>query len=170
MLTFCPATPLIPPLNSPSVGERRTATVNVPATALNGIISFALESLQVSISMHYYSTTLSCFLLIFIDEFHFQVSVEEPSDFPSLVQLTLTRSGSFGAATITWVVTTFNADIFDIGANTGTVTFPSGSNTTQLEIFISPDDVPEIDELFTVTMVSVSPSSQRIDSQLVCLQ
>ena len=96
------------------------------------------------------------------------MSVEEPSDFPTTVQLTLTRSGSFGAAVITWVVTPINTDVFDIGANTGTVTFPSGSNTTLLEIFISPDDEPEIDEVFTVTLVSVSPSSQRINSDLVC--
>lgn len=95
--------------------------------------------------------------------------MEEPSDFPSTVQLTLTRSGSFGVAIITWAVTPINADLSDIEVNTGTVMFPSGSNTTQLEIFISPDDEPEINELFTVTMVAVSPSSQRISTTLVCI-
>ena len=42
------ATPLIPPTNSPSLGDRVTATVMVPSTALNGIIGFSVESLQVS--------------------------------------------------------------------------------------------------------------------------
>lgn len=95
--------------------------------------------------------------------------MEEPSDFPTTVQLTLTRSGSFGAALITWAITPINTDLSDTGTNTGTVTFPSGSNTTQLEIFIFPDDEPEIDELFTVTLVAVTPSSQRISAELVCI-
>lgn len=95
--------------------------------------------------------------------------MEEPSDFPTTVQLTLTRSGSFGAALITWAITPINTDLSDTGTNTGTVTFPSGSNTTQLEIFIFPDDEPEIDELFTVTLVAVTPSSQRISTELVCI-
>lgn len=41
------ATPLIPAVNSPSLGDRTQAVIVVPSTALNGIISFALESLQV---------------------------------------------------------------------------------------------------------------------------
>ena len=110
-------------------------------------------------------STCTCTLLSLI----LQVSVEEPSDFPSTVQLTLTRSGSFGAAVITWAVTPVSADLLDIEVNTGTAIFPSGSNTTQLEIFISPDDEPEVDELFTVAMVAVSPSSQRISTELVCV-
>ena len=96
--------------------------------------------------------------------------MEEPPDFPTTVQLTLTRSGSFGAALITWVITPINTDLSDTGTNTGTVTFPSGSNTTQLEIFIFPDNEPEIDELFTVTLVAVTPSSQRISAELVCIE
>ena len=97
------------------------------------------------------------------------MSVEEPSDFPTTVQLTLARSGSFGAALITWAIAPINTDLSDTGTNTGTVTFPSGSNTTQLEIFIFPDDEPEIDELFTVMLVAVTPSSQRISTELVCV-
>ena len=93
--------------------------------------------------------------------------MEEPSAFPSTVQLTLTRTGSFGAAVITWAITPVSTDLFDVEVNTGTVTFASGSNATQLEIFISPDDEPEVDESFTVTLVAVSPNSQRINSELV---
>ena len=95
--------------------------------------------------------------------------VEEPLDFPTMVQLTLTRSGSFGAALITWAISPIDTDLSDTGTNTGTVTFASGSNTTQLEIFIFPDDEPEIDELFSVTLVAVTPISQRISSELVCI-
>lgn len=94
--------------------------------------------------------------------------MEEPAEFSTSVQLTLTRSGSFGSALITWAITTINTDLSDTGANTGTVVFPPGSNTTELEILILSDDEPEIDELFTVTLVAVTPTSQRISTELVC--
>lgn len=47
LMVFFSATPLIPAVNSPSLGDRTQAFIAVPSTALNGIISFALESLQV---------------------------------------------------------------------------------------------------------------------------
>ena len=54
VLPLYSATPLIPAVNSPNVGDRRQAVVPVPATALNGIISFAIDSLEVrSITCQY---------------------------------------------------------------------------------------------------------------------
>ena len=41
------ATPLVPVANSPRLGDRTQAVVTVPSTALNGIISFAPESIEV---------------------------------------------------------------------------------------------------------------------------
>ena len=51
LILFFVGTPLIPAVNSPSLGDRVMAVVMVPPTALNGIIGFALESLQVSSSI-----------------------------------------------------------------------------------------------------------------------
>ena len=98
-----------------------------------------------------------------------QVSVEEPMTASSRVSLTITRSGSYGLAVVMWLVTPQSADITDVGATTGSVSIPDGANSAQLEVDILPDDLPEVEELFVVTLVTTNQDSQRIQPDQVCV-
>ena len=97
-----------------------------------------------------------------------QVSVEEPETTPSMVELTVARSGSYGTAVIIWGVTFVSVAFDEIGSNTGTVTIPSGASEAILSISIFPDNEPEVDEEFTVSLLTVNPSNQMLLIQLVC--
>lgn len=100
-----------------------------------------------------------------------QVSVPEPENSATTIDLTVTRTGSFGTATITWTISpsssTPGAEITDIGANAGIVIIPTGSNTAAFQFTILPDDIPEIDEGFMVTLLQVSEPNQMILPQEV---
>ena len=87
----------------------------------------------------------------------------------SRVSLTVSRSGSYGLAEVTWLVTPQSADITDVGATTGFVSIPDGANSAQLEVDILPDDLPEVEELFVVTLVTTNQDSQRIQQDQVCV-
>lgn len=100
---------------------------------------------------------------------HVKVSVEEPPTTPTPVSLTVTRSGSYGLAEVMWAVTPLSADITDIGGTSGVVSIPDGANNTTLEVLILPDNVPEIDELFVVTLVTTSQANQRIRPEQVMI-
>lgn len=101
----------------------------------------------------------------------FQVSVEEPASAITPVSLTVSRSGSYGLAEITWSITAQSADLTDVGATTGVVTIPHGTSSAQLEVDILPDNMPEVDELFVVMLVTTSqPSSQMIHPSQVLAQ
>lgn len=94
----------------------------------------------------------------------------EPDDSPSTIDLTVTRTGSFGRATITWAVSSsasVGADVMDIGANAGRVVIPNGANTAMFPFTIRPDNTPEVDEMFVVTLISVNEPNQMILPQQV---
>ena len=44
---------------------------------------------------------------------------------------------------------------------------PPGSTSATIEVIILPDDLPEVDELFFVTLLAVAEGNQRILSGLV---
>lgn len=44
----------------------------------------------------------------------------------------------------------------------------TGRTNTTLDVLISADDVPELDEVFNVTLLTVSSPLQRLDSSGVC--
>ena len=84
------------------------------------------------------------------------------------------RSGSFGPATITWTISPSlnnrGATISDIGSNAGVVIIPNGANNATLQFTALPDDVPEVDEMFIVTLLQVTETNQMIRSEEVQLQ
>ena len=96
-----------------------------------------------------------------------QVSVEEPPTTATPVRLTVTRTGSYGLAEVMWAATPLSTDITDIGGTSGVISIPDSANTTTLEVLILPDNVPEIDELFVVTLVTTSQANQRIRPEQV---
>lgn len=103
--------------------------------------------------------------------FALQVSVLEPDSGISIstVPLTVTRTGSFGTATVTWTISAVSsspgADIMDIGANAGQVVIPNGANSGSFLFTVRPDDTPEVDEQFLVTLITVNEGNQMILSQ-----
>ena len=95
------------------------------------------------------------------------MSVEEPASSPLSVSLTVTRSGSYGLAEVTWAITTVSADFTDIGATSGVVTIPHGSSSAQLDVIVLPDDMPEIAEVLLITLITVNQNSQMIRANQV---
>lgn len=95
-----------------------------------------------------------------------QVSVSELDSGIAFAILNVQRSGSFGMATITWSVRPQEA-LADIGLSAGIVVIPSGDNAASFQIPILPDDEPEIDETFTVSLIVVMENNQMIFTQQV---
>ena len=97
--------------------------------------------------------------------------MSEPLTVVSTGDLNVTRSGSFGTATITWTVSpsanSQGAQLSDIGANAGQVVIPNGGNSGVFSFTIRPDTIPEVDELFLVTLILVSEPNQMILPQQV---
>lgn len=95
--------------------------------------------------------------------------MSEPDSGISTVALTVTRTGSFGTATITWTISAVSsspgASILDIGANAGQVVIPNGGNTNTFFFTARPDDTPEVEEQFLVTLITVTENNQMILSQ-----
>lgn len=95
--------------------------------------------------------------------------MSEPDSGISTVALTVTRTGSFGTATITWTIGAISsspgASITDIGANAGQVVIPNGANSNSFLFTVRPDDTPEVDEQFLVTLIIVTEDNQMILSQ-----
>jgi len=85
----------------------------------------------------------------------------------TFVTLTLVRTGSFGDATITWTVQLQTASLTDIGQSSGTVTIPNGVDTASFQIPVVADDEPEVDETFSVSLLAVAETNQRISSTQV---
>lgn len=100
------------------------------------------------------------------------MSVPEPPTLLSTVNLNVTRSGSFGTATITWTITpsanSQGAEVSDIGVNAGQVVIPNGANSAVFPFTVRPDTTPEVDELFVVTLVLVTETNQMILQTQVC--
>ena len=165
ILSLTPITvvPLVTPTNSPRIGPRSEAYISIPESAANGYISFSQSSL----------------------------TAFEPEDggFGSL-SLTLTRTGAYGTATITWMVVSITTDSNDLGTSTDMTVIENGkrhlqiltchcihlwvsvgstqtSVSNQIIVMILNDDEPEIDETFEVQLVSVEESGQRINPEQV---
>ena len=102
---------------------------------------------------------------------HFQVPLQEPLTSIATVNLNVTRSGSFGTATITWTIApaanSQGAEVQDIGVNAGIVVIPNGDNSAVFPFTARPDTTPEVDELFVVTLAAVTESNQMILPQQV---
>lgn len=90
----------------------------------------------------------------------------EPDSGASTVNLSVTRTGSFGTATITWAISpsasSTGASVTDIGANAGVVVIPNGANSAVFPFTVRADDTPEIDEVFVVTLLLTSEANQMI--------
>lgn len=84
----------------------------------------------------------------------------------STVALNITRSGSFGTATITWSISasasTPGASVADIGVSAGQVVIPNGANRASFQFSALADDTPEIDEQFLITLIAVNEANQMI--------
>ncbi len=90
------------------------------------------------------------------------MQVNESSDGLSFVTLTILRSGSFGEATVTWVVQQQTASLSDVGQSAATVTIQNGANSASFQVPIVADDIPEIDEVFAVRLLTVAQDNQMI--------
>lgn len=97
--------------------------------------------------------------------------MSEPEASPSSIDLMVSRTGSFGTATITWAITPSanspGADILDIGVSAGVVVIPNGANTAVFQFIVRPDDRPEVDEVFLVSLILVTEQNQMILPQQV---
>ena len=93
--------------------------------------------------------------------------MSEPETLPSLLDLNVTRSGSFGVATITWAISSQSADSSDIGSTAGQVVIANGANSALFQVPIEPDDVPEVNETFIITLIIVNEQNQMILQQQV---
>ena len=93
--------PLVTPTNSPRIGPRSEAYVSISAAVANGFISFAPASLS--------------------------VSVDEAGDFASTISLTLSRSGAYGTASVSWTVTSITTDDNDLGTTGAVATIQNGT-------------------------------------------
>lgn len=87
------------------------------------------------------------------------------------MDLTVIRTGSFGTATITWAISasagSTGASVMDVGASAGVVVIPNGADTATFPFTVRPDDTPEIDETFVVTLLLVNENNQMIRTQQV---
>lgn len=91
-------------LSSPRIGARSAVSVSVPSEAANGRIKFNAQSITVT-------------------------AMEPEMEILAPVNLVITRSGFSGIATITWTVTSSDADFdrsSDIAGTAGQVVISSG--------------------------------------------
>lgn len=69
---------------------------------------------------------------------------------------TVTRNVSTGADTVTYTTTNGSAGTGDFTAASGTVSFADGDTTKPVSISITPDNIVELDETYTVTLSAPS--------------
>ncbi len=69
---------------------------------------------------------------------------------------TVTRSSASGADTVNYATATGTAGAADFTAASGTVSFADGETTKPIAITITPDNIVELDETFTVALSSPS--------------
>lgn len=97
--------------------------------------------------------------------------MSEPDNAISTVALNVTRTGSFGTATITWTISPVSssagASVLDIGSTAGQVVIPNGQNSNSFLFTVVADDIPEVDEQFLITLITVNEPNQMIRPQQV---
>ena len=88
----------------------------------------------------------------------------------AFLTLNVERSGSFGLATVIWSVSPQGASLTDLGLSAGRVIIPNGGNNASFQIPVLPDDQPEVDETFTVSLIAVMEANQMIFTEQVLAQ
>ena len=71
--------------------------------------------------------------------------------------------GTFNAVVVSWVVNPPTGDVLG-PATSGTVQFLQGSDTARLNLTVVADNVPELQEAFTVSLVAVLSGGARLAS------
>lgn len=85
------------------------------------------------------------------------------------VNLTIERDGSSGQATISYAIVaatsedTFTFEDIEQQNLVGTVVMPEGESSATLTILIKADSIPEIEETFVVTLLTVAEQNQQIN-------
>ncbi|XP_072038274.1 adhesion G-protein coupled receptor V1-like [Amphiura filiformis] len=126
---------IVPP-SSPVIGGKPIVLLRVTSEMANGEIGFDTSSDLLT------------------------VTVEEPEGEnaqPLQVSFTLTRQGTSGTATVSWLLTGNQADVT---ATYGQVFFPSGASRATLTVGIVPDDIAETEETLKLDLVEIVPSNQ----------
>ncbi|XP_019589799.2 adhesion G-protein coupled receptor V1 [Rhinolophus sinicus] len=136
---------IIPPITpiSPRFGEIRNISLVVTPDIANGEIGF-ISSLP--------------------------IILHEQEDFSAeVVYIPIHRDGTDGQATVYWSLkpSGFNSKavtLDDIGPFNGSVVFLSGQSDTTINITINADDIPEMDEMVTLSLDRVSVENQVLKS------
>ncbi|XP_041376199.1 adhesion G-protein coupled receptor V1-like [Gigantopelta aegis] len=127
--------------NTPKLNARTQVTVPVTAAEANGEIGFYNIS---------------------------GIIVDEPETGILQVPLRLSREGYSETANIKWILSGYYASaaavtMDDVMQMSGTVILSSGISEIDLIIYVKADNIPELDEVMTITLVSVTPlNTQRL--------
>ncbi|NWY04075.1 GPR98 protein, partial [Nothoprocta ornata] len=83
------------------------------------------------------------------------VNGSEPEDGDSLLVLQVVRShGTLSRVTLHWIIVCDLTE--DLISNYGNVTFDVGQARANITVQVSPDEVPELDEMFSLLIINVS--------------
>ncbi|NWX90484.1 GPR98 protein, partial [Nothoprocta pentlandii] len=83
------------------------------------------------------------------------VNGSEPEDGDSLLVLQVVRShGTLSQVTLHWIIVCDLTE--DLISNYGNVTFDVGQARANITVQVSPDEVPELDEMFSLLIINVS--------------
>ncbi|NXA31973.1 GPR98 protein, partial [Eudromia elegans] len=83
------------------------------------------------------------------------VNGSEPEDGDSIIMLQVVRShGALSQVTLHWIIVCDLTE--DLVSNYGNVTFDVGQARANIVVQVSPDEVPELDEMFSVLIINVS--------------
>uniref|UniRef100_A0A8C7EBG5 Adhesion G-protein coupled receptor V1 n=1 Tax=Nothoprocta perdicaria TaxID=30464 RepID=A0A8C7EBG5_NOTPE len=83
------------------------------------------------------------------------VNGSEPEDGDSLLVLQVVRShGTLSQVTLHWIIVCDLTE--DLISNYGNVTFDVGQARANITVHVSPDEVPELDEMFSLLIINVS--------------
>ncbi|NWI09710.1 GPR98 protein, partial [Crypturellus soui] len=83
------------------------------------------------------------------------VNGSEPEDGDNVIVLQIVRShGALSRVTLHWIIVCDLTE--DLMSNYGNVTFDVGQARANITVQVSPDEVPELDEMFSVLIINVS--------------
>ena len=98
------------------------------------------------------------------------VHLDEPDYNPSPYDIVISRNGTSGDAWVDWEIFTNNPllqlNVDFLAPNNQTIFIPAGSESATLSLRILPDEIPELDEEFTIKLKNARPT----DSQRVSLE
>jgi G-protein coupled receptor 98 len=126
-------------LFSPRIGARSPVYVPVPISVSNGLIGFEISN----------------------------ISVMEPADGDlTEFSLNISRTGTFGTASLLYAVSRISSSFdpnSEVTPNRAMVVIPDGETWVTLTLYINPDSIPELDELFEVELLQVTENNQALD-------